>query len=187
VHPRVRPAGARQAAVELRIRARQIRPADGGGRIQALSEEQRIVAERVRIWNPCALKQNNDGSISLIQASVNLGCGTDFSNNWGNYAWLVTAPNYSTRFTPFRSGQIRRHTAMQMDTSLLKTTRINERMRFQFGFEAFNLLNHNYFGRDQVNTNPEDSNGNFGSIRPATVSTQNILPRQIQVRFKFNW
>jgi hypothetical protein len=145
-------------------------------------------ADRVRIWNPCTLRQNNDGTIVALQSSINLGCGTDFSNNWGNYAWMQLAPNYSNvRFTPFRSGQIRRHTAMQFDASLLKTTKINERMRFQFGFEAFNLLNHNYFGRDNVNQTIDDANGNFGSIRPSTVSTQNILPRQIQVRFKFNW
>jgi hypothetical protein len=144
-------------------------------------------AYQVRLWNPCVLKQNNDGSIAPTQSSINLGCGADFSNNWGNYVWLQTAPNYSPRFTPFRSGQIRRHHAMQMDASLLKTTKISERMRFQFGFEAFNLLNHNYFGRDQVNTTPDDSSGNFGSIFPSRVSTQNILPRQIQVRFKFNW
>jgi hypothetical protein len=57
-------------------------------------------------------------------------------------------------------------------------------MSFQFGFEAFNLANHNYFGRDNVNTSIEDSR--LGSVIPANVSTQNILPRQIQVRFKFN-
>jgi hypothetical protein len=144
-------------------------------------------ANQVRIWNPCVLKQNNDGSIIAIPSSIAQGCGTDFSNNWGNYAWMVQAPNFSQRFTSFRSGQVRRHTAMQMDASLLKTTRIGERMRLQLGFEAFNLLNHNYFGRDQVNTGPEDANGNFGSIFPSRVSTQNILPRQVQVRFKFNW
>ena len=75
----------------------------------------------------------------------------------------------------------------QFDASLLKTTRIGERMRIQLGFEAFNLLNHNYFGRDNVNTTPDEANGRFGSIFPGQVSTQNILPRQIQVRFKFNW
>jgi hypothetical protein len=145
-------------------------------------------ADRVRLWNPCTLRQNNDGTIVALQSSINLGCGTDFSNNWGNYAWLQLAPNFSNvRFTPFRSGQIRRHQAMQFDASLLKTTKIGENMRFQFGFEAFNLLNHNYFGRDQFNQTIDDANGNFGSTRPATVSTQAILPRQIQVRFKFNW
>jgi hypothetical protein len=144
-------------------------------------------AYQVRLWNPCVLKQNNDGSIAPTPASLAAGCGTDYSNNWGNYAWLQQAPNYSQRVTPFRSGQVRRHHAAQFDASLLKTTRLGERVRFQFGFEAFNLLNHNYFGRDQVNTTPDDSSGRFGSIFPGQVSTQNILPRQIQVRFKFNW
>jgi hypothetical protein len=144
-------------------------------------------AFQVRLWNPCVLRQNNDGTIAPTPASLTAGCGSDFGSNWGNYVWLETAPNYSQRFTPFRSGQIRRHAAFQFDASLLKTTRIGERIRFQFGFEAFNLLNHNYFGRDQVNTNPEDANNNFGSIFPSRVSTQNMLPRQIQVRFKFNW
>jgi hypothetical protein len=144
-------------------------------------------AYRVRIWNPCVLKQNNDGSIAPTPASITLGCGTDYSNNWGNYAWLQQAPNFSQRVTPFRSGQIRRHQALQLDASLLKTTKISESMRFQFGFEVFNLLNHNYFGRDNVNQTPDDSNGNFGAIFPGLVSTQNMLPRQIQLRFKFNW
>ncbi len=145
-------------------------------------------AHQVRLWNPCALKQNNDGSIVPANATVEKMCGSDFSSNWGNYVWLIKAPNFSPdRFLPFRSGQIRRHQAMQLDASLLKTTKIGERARLQLGFEAFNLLNHNYFGRDQVNQTADDSSGNFGSIFPSRVSTQNILPRQIQVRFKFNW
>ena len=143
-------------------------------------------AYQVREWNPCVLQQNvNTGVIAPTTASIGLGCGTDFSNNWGNYAWLQTTNYAPNRVSPNRSGQIRVHHAFQMDASLLKTTRINERMRLQLGFEAFNLLNHNYFGRDNLNTDPTSSN--FGSVIPATVSTQNILPRQIQVRFKFNW
>ena len=74
-----------------------------------------------------------------------------------------------------------------MDASLLKTTKINERMRMQFVFEAFNLFNHNYFGRDGFNTDPNSAD--FGAIFPYNPpsGTQNILPRQIQVRFKFTW
>jgi hypothetical protein len=139
----------------------------------------------VREWNPCVLRQDvNTGAIAPTPASIGLGCGTDFSNNWGNYAWLETT-SYAPRYTPYRSGQIRVHHAFQMDASLLKTTKINERMRLQLGFEAFNLLNHNYYGRDNINTDPNSAN--FGSVIPAFVSTQNMLPRQIQVRFKFNW
>jgi len=72
-----------------------------------------------------------------------------------------------------------------MDASILKRTKINDRFSFQAGFEAFNILNHNYYGRDNINTDP--NNANFGGVIPANVSTQNILPRQIQVRFKFFW
>jgi Carboxypeptidase regulatory-like domain len=143
----------------------------------------------VRLWNPCVLRQNDDGSVVPTDPSKALGCGDPSS---GNYAWFQQAlggttagPGFTPRYTPRRSGQIRRHHAFYLDTSLLKDTRINERIHFQLGFEAFNLFNHNYFGRDQVDTNP--ANSTFGIIRPSTVSTQNILPRQIQVRMKFFW
>ena len=138
----------------------------------------------VREWNPCVLRQFNDGSITPTPQSIALGCGSDFSNNWGNYAWLETA-SYAPRYTPYRSGNIRVHHAVQMDVSILKRTRITERTSFQFGFEAFNVLNHNYFGRSNLTTDPNSTN--FGAVIPSTVNTQNILPRQIQVRFKFFW
>jgi hypothetical protein len=142
-------------------------------------------AYQVREWNPCVLKQDpNTGAIAPTAQSIGLGCGADFSNNWGNYAWLETT-TYAPRYTPYRSGQIRVHHAFQMDMSLLKRTKITERISAQFGFEAFNAFNHNYFGRDNLNTNPESAN--FGSVIPSTVSTQNILPRQIQVRMKVSW
>ena len=142
-------------------------------------------AYRVREWNPCVLKQDpNTGNIAPTAQSLGLGCGTDFSNNWGNYAWLETT-SYAPRMTPYRSGQIRVHHAFQLDMSLLKRTKITERISAQLGFEAFNAFNHNYFGRDNLNTDPESAN--FGAVIPSTVSTQNMLPRQIQVRFKVSW
>jgi hypothetical protein len=143
-------------------------------------------AYQVRMWNPCVLRQNDDGSITPQPSSVALGCGAADS---GNYAWLQQAGLASgipgIRYTPSRSGQIRRHHAFYLDTSLLKDTRVTERIHFQLGFEAFNVFNHNYFGRDQAQTDP--ANALFGVVRPSTVSTQNILPRQIQVRMKFFW
>ena len=141
----------------------------------------------VRYWNPCVLRQYDDGSISPTPASLALGCGTDFSNNWGNYAWLETA-SYAPRYTPYRSGNIRVHHALQLDVSLIKRTKITERTSAEIRFEAFNFLNHNYFGRDNVPSANEDPNSsNFGAVIPSQVSTQNILPRQIQVGFKFHW
>lgn len=142
-------------------------------------------ANQVREWNPCVLRTDpNTGVIAPTSASLGLGCGTDFSNNFGNYAWLETA-GFAPRLTPFRSGQIRVHHAFQMDMSILKRTRITERVSTQVGVEGFNVFNHNYFGRDNLNTNPEDAR--FGSVLPATVSTQNMLPRQFQIRMKVNW
>ena len=98
---------------------------------------------------------------------------------------LVANYRLAPRYTPYRSGQIRKHHAYQLDASILKTTKIGATAPAQLGFEVFNLFNHNYFGRDDFNTDPNSAN--FGSVFPSQVSTQNMLPRQIQVRFKFNW
>lgn len=144
-------------------------------------------AHQVRLWSPCVLRQSADGTTAPMPYSLTAGCGTDYSN----YAWLFLSvgpgagSGYENRYTTYRSPNIRRHHAFQLDASILKSTQITERLRAQIGFEAFNLANHNYFGRDQVNTDP--NNPNFGTIFPSLVSTQNILPRQIQVRFKVNW
>jgi hypothetical protein len=145
-------------------------------------------AHQVRLWSPCVLRQFADGHVEPMPYSRNAGCGTDYSN----YVWLWTyagspgnGPGYQPRYTPERSGQVRRHHAIQMDASILKNVNFTERLKAQFGIEAFNVMNHNYFGRDQIITDP--NNTNFGSIFPSTVSTQNILPRQIQIRMKVMW
>ncbi len=98
---------------------------------------------------------------------------------------IVTDPGKHARYTSRRSGPIRGNHTFQADASLLKPYEITERLETQFGVEALNLLNHNYFGRDQVNQDPNSAA--FGSVFPAQVSTQNILPRQIQIRMKIMW
>ena len=168
--------------------ARQRDPAEGSVQVQAAAVSTAPSIGRPTRFAPgtpayCS-RTSTPERIAPTPASIGLGCGTDFSNNWGNYAWLQTT-DYAPRYTPYRSGQIRVHHAYQLDASLLKTTKIGERMRLQLGFEVFNLFNHNYFGRDDFNTDPKSAN--FGSVFPSQVSTQNMLPRQIQVRFKFNW
>lgn len=145
-------------------------------------------ANQVRLWSPCVLRQQTDGSVAPMPYAIAAGCGTDPSN----YVWLFTATGpattgsgYEPRVTSFRSSTIRRMHAFQMDASVIKRTAITERLRTEVGFEAFNVANHNYFGRDQVQQDP--NNPNFGTIFPALVSTQNILPRQIQIRLKVYW
>ena len=63
------------------------------------------------------------------------------------------------------------------------TVHITERMRVQFRGEVFNLVNHNYFGRDNFNTDP--NNANFRTVFPSLVSNHNGFPRQIQLGLKF--
>ena len=60
---------------------------------------------------------------------------------------------------------------MELDLSMLKNTRITERITFQARVEFFNALNHPTFGA--ANTTP--GNTNFGR-----VTSQSNLPRQIQ-------
>ena len=135
---------------------------------------------QVRGLSPCVAREFNDGHIEPMQYALGNNCGTDTSK----YSWLIL-PNYAPRETPYRSGNIRKHHAFTMDASLNKTTNITERLKLQIGIEAFNVLNHNYYGRDSFNTNPFDPN--FGTIFPAFVWTGNGFPRQGQIRMKVMW
>jgi hypothetical protein len=112
--------------------------------------------------------------------SIALGC----SSNVADASWLML-PGYAPRSTPSRSGQIRKHHAFTLDSSVIKNTQVTERLRIQFRAEAFNLFNHNYYGRDSFNTDP--NNPNFGTVFPALVSTQNSNPRQVQLGIKAYW
>ncbi len=138
-------------------------------------------AHQVRGWNPCVLRQQNDGSVAPQPYSLAAGCGTDHSN----YVWFQTA-GYAPRYTPSRSGQIRKHHAFTMDASLNKTVQITERLRGQFRMEAFNVMNHYFYGRNNgFVTDP--NNPQFGSMFPHQASDQNGTPRYVQLGFKVYW
>jgi hypothetical protein len=144
-------------------------------------------AHQVRGWNPCVLRQFNDGSIRPQQFSLDRGCGTGTSN----YAWLMVA-DYSPgqgapgRQNPNRSGQIRKQRMFNTDVSLSKMTEITERLRVQFRVEAFNATNYYFFGRnDGFITDP--NNPNFGTMFPNQANTQNGYPRQVQLGVKVYW
>ena len=105
------------------------------------SGETDFKANQVRAWSPCVARQNTDGTTTPMPYALTAGCGTDISK----YVWLFTSvgtgagSGYEPRYTPNRSSQIRRHKAFQLDASILKSTQVTERIRVQFGFEAFNL------------------------------------------------
>ncbi|MDX2151350.1 MAG: TonB-dependent receptor [Bryobacteraceae bacterium] len=136
---------------------------------------------QVEGWNPCVLRQFNDGRVVPQQFSINRGCGTDTAN----YAWLMTA-DYAPRYTPFRSGNIRKQSLFNMDASLSKMTNITERLRAQFRVEAFNLTNYYFFGRDS-NFETDPNNPNFGTLFPHLAWIGNGYPRQVQLGFKLLW
>lgn len=139
-------------------------------------------AHQVRGWNPCVLRQFNDGRVVPQAFSVSRGCGTDPAN----YAWLMVADYSPDRYLPSRSGQIRKQRLFNMDASISKMTNITERLKVQFRAEAFNLTNYYYFGRnDGFITDP--NNPNFGTQFPNQQSTQNGYPRQVQLGIKAFW
>ncbi|MFN3322531.1 MAG: carboxypeptidase regulatory-like domain-containing protein [Bryobacteraceae bacterium] len=146
---------------------------------------------RVVGFNPCVLRQFNDGSVRPTQFSIDRGCGNDPSA----YAWLRVADftmgqgipgGNQSRLTPSRSGQIRKQPFFNVDASLSKMTNITEKLRAQIRIEAFNATNYYFFGRDShFNTGPDDPN--FGTIFPHLAWIGNGYPRQVQLGFKLLW
>ncbi len=134
---------------------------------------------QVQGWNPCVLRQFDDGRVERQAFSVSRGCGTDNAN----YAWLLPA-GFAPNVNPFRSGQIRKQPLFNMDMALSKDTYITEKIRIQFRLESFNTSNYYFFGRNE-SFNTDANNPNFGTMFPNQHSTQNGYPRQIQIGLKF--
>jgi hypothetical protein len=129
---------------------------------------------------PCVLKMAADGSVAPQPYSLTYGCGTDQSS----YNFLfVPSSLYAPRMSPLRFSNIRLHAIPQVDMSINKLTRINERLSVQFRAEAFNIMNTFYLPIQQFTNNLDDAN--FGSIIKGTVGQGNAnFPRQIQLAVK---
>jgi hypothetical protein len=126
----------------------------------------------------CAARWNDNGTITMLPASVKAGCT--------EYTWLVMPRFGPDRYLPVRDGRIRLHTVPTADLSFNKVTKITEQVNFQFRFEIFNLTNTYMHNRQNFQTNPESSS--FGTLTRATVSSTNTnLPRNIQLGFKVIW
>lgn len=93
--------------------------------------------------------------------------------------FAVRPPN-SLRVTPTRYGNIRNSWARTFNISLIKNTRIREKMSAQFRAEAFNAFNTPTFSND-----PDQSptSTNFGKIFRDNGQTN--LPRNIQLGIRF--
>jgi hypothetical protein len=73
-----------------------------------------------------------------------------------------------------------------MDASLIKTTKITERVRAQFRGEVFNVLNHFVYPLARFNT--DAASANFGTVLPGTeFISATSFPRVIQLGVKLLW
>jgi hypothetical protein len=141
-------------------------------------------ANKVQIYNNCILNEDDTGAVAPLPTSIANGCSP---TDWSQYGWLQLPPNYRpNQVNSYRSGNVRVQGTYTMDASIIKDTRITERIRGQFRAEAFNALNHwNYM---LANVNLTSTDPNFGSIIPHTQSTQaSVNPRSIQLGFKVTW
>lgn len=125
----------------------------------------------------CVSQWNVNGTITMLQYSVDAGCTSP------NF---IVSPRYSPRYFSNRASNLRYQGYTLVDISLDKTTAITEHYKIQFRAEMFNSLNSFYLtnqGYDATATNTT-----FGSIIKAGVSAPNSnYPRQIQLGFKLLW
>ena len=152
-----------------------------------LSNRERIVSgtEFIQGVKPCVAQAVKDSSQNYVRdANGNL----TYALLAYSVAYGCTSPNFiirepfTTRTTANRDPRIRRPAFEQFDLNLSKTFRINERMRFQFRAEAYNVFNTPMYDERAYNTDPNSPE--FGSINKATTGQSNF-PRFWQLGFKF--
>jgi hypothetical protein len=118
------------------------------------------------------LDANGRPTYSLTSNSIKAGCTAPS---------FVIREQYMTRVLPIRDAHVRRPSFKQFDINFSKTFRINERMKFQFRGEAYNLFNTPQYDERAFTT---DTNSlDFGGINKA-VTGQSNFPRFWQLGFK---
>ncbi len=102
-------------------------------------------------------------------------------NRWfdtSSSIWVQRLPD-TLRTAPFYSPNIRRHSAPQVDATLIRSFRISEGHQFQLRVSAFNLSNTPIF--DFPNTTPTSTL--FGVVS----NTQLNLPRSVELGFRYSF
>jgi hypothetical protein len=115
-----------------------------------------------------------------IYGNPKLASGQAFGH-WFNTSpsiW-VQRPSDTLRTAKLRSPSVRRHSAPQIDLSVIRNFRLAEKQRLQFRASAFNAMNTPLF--DAPNTSP--SSPLFGVV----PVTQRDLPRSIELGVRYSF
>jgi hypothetical protein len=125
---------------------------------------------------PCVGNYNSaTGNYDLQPYSVAYGCTEPF---------FLIRQSFQRRTAMFRYDEFRRPVYWELDANIAKTTRITDKVRFQFRIEAFNLLNSPMY--DERQYQQSTSSSDFGAINRNTVAQSNFQ-RFIQLGFKLTW
>ena len=112
------------------------------------------------------------------QRSADLRSQQTFDRWFDTTIW-VPRPPFTQRVTPSRFPDVRNPWRPNYDFSLIKRTRINERVKTELRAEFFNATNTPIF--DGPNTGVTSSN--FGRVTRQQIN----LPRNIQMALKVTW
>ncbi|MEQ1761804.1 MAG: TonB-dependent receptor [Pyrinomonadaceae bacterium] len=117
-------------------------------------------------------------SLFYLGGDVSLEGSERTTQRWFNTAAFSTVnPVATLRTLPFFFSDVRRDNINNVDLSILKNTRINERMRIQFKMDFINAFNEPYIAAPVTALG-----GTFGAI---TASNQDNYARRIQYGIKF--
>jgi hypothetical protein len=125
---------------------------------------------------PCVGNYNTTtGQYDLQSYSIAYGCTQPF---------FLIRQAFQRRTANFRYDEFRRPSFWEVDMNIAKTTRLTDRVRFQFRIEAFNIFNSPMY--DEVQYQQNTASADFGRIN-RNVSNQSNFQRFIQLGFKLTW
>jgi len=125
---------------------------------------------------PCVGTYNTtSGQYDLQSYSVAYGC---------TQPYFLIRQTYQRRTAMFRYDEFRRPSFWEVDMNIAKTTRITDKVRFQFRIEAFNIFNSPMY--DERQYTQDTASSDFGRINRNTNGQSNFQ-RFIQLGFKLTW
>jgi hypothetical protein len=148
----------------------------GGWQIQGIYQFQ--VGFPIRLANDAFTTGGNPDLASYVRNTSRWFNTAAFLSVLDGTSSTNATPVAHLRTLPFFFSNLRRDNINNVDFSVLKNTRINERMRIQFKLDLINATNEPYFPAPIVNP----TQTTFGSI---SASNQDNYARRIQYGIKF--